>query len=93
VINCSVEELKLYTAAGMGSGSFKLNQGARAGIAIGDKFIVSSESFSSARQPISSSQLDNLAIGEVVRTSEYSSDFIIMEGPAQSATWLSATPF
>jgi hypothetical protein len=93
VINCSVEELKLYTAAGMGSGSFKLNQGARAGIAIGDKFIVSSESFSSARQPISSSQLDNLAIGEVVRTSEYSSDFIIMEGPAQAATWLSATPF
>ena len=93
VINCNVEELKLYTAAGMGPGSFKLNQGARAGITIGDKFIVSADSFSSVRQPISSSQLDSLAIGEVVRTSEYSSDFIIMDGPTQAATWLSATPF
>ena len=93
VVNCNVEELKLYTAAGMGPGSFKLNQGAIAGIAIGDKFIVSADRFSSARQPISSSQLDNLAIGEVVRTSEYSSDFIIIDGPIQAAAWLSATPF
>ena len=93
LISCNIEELKLYSAVGTGPGSFKINQGEISGIEIGDKFIVSAARFSSSTRPITSSQLDNLAIGEVVRTSEYNSDFVITEGPIQTSVTLSATPF
>jgi hypothetical protein len=37
--------------------------------------------------------LDKLAIAEVVSSSQYSADLIVVEGPEQDALFLSAIPF
>ena len=69
-INCEVEELKTYRADGDGEGAatIKLNQGIIAGISVGDRFILSESNFSTSLNPISSDQLESLAIAEVIRT-------------------------
>ena len=92
-ISCEVEELKTYRAEGTGDEILKLNQGLVAGINIGDRFILSESNFSTSLNPISSDQLENLAIAEVVRTSQYSADLRIIEGPYQDLYSLSAIPF
>jgi hypothetical protein len=93
-INCSVEELKTYRAGGpTEEGTLRLNQGLVAGINIGDRFILSESNFSRSLNPISSDQLENLALAEVVRVSQFSSDIRILEGPDQNVVSLSAIPF
>jgi hypothetical protein len=93
-INCDVEELKTYRAGGPdGGGTLRLNQGLVAGINIGDRFILSESNFSTSLNPISSDQLEDLALAEVIRTSQFSSDIRILEGPDQDVVSLSAIPF
>ena len=93
-INCGVEELKTYRAGGPAEdGTLRLNQGLVAGINIGDRFILSESNFSRSLNPISSDQLENLALAEVVRVSQFSSDIRILEGPDQNVVSLSAIPF
>ena len=71
----------------------RLNQGVVAGISIEDCFILSESNFSRSLNPISSDQLENLALAEVVRVSQFSSDIRILEGPDQTVVSLSAIPF
>ena len=94
-INCEIEELKTYLADEdeAGASTIKLNQGIIAGISVGDQFILSESNFSTSLNPISSDQLDSLAIAEVIRTAQYSADLRIIEGPSQDLYSLSAIPF
>lgn len=94
-INCEVEELKTYLVNGdrAGGATIKLNQGIIAGISVGDRFILSESNFSTSLNPISSSQLESLAIAEVIRSTEYDADLRIVEGPSQDLHSLSAIPF
>jgi hypothetical protein len=92
-INCDVEELKVYRPLEMADRTLRLNQGALANVSIGDRFILSTSNFSSPQNSISSDQLDKLAIAEVVSSSQYSADLIVVEGPEQDALFLSAIPF
>jgi len=95
LINCEVEELKTYWADGdeAGAETIKLNQGMIAGISVGDRFILSESDFSTSLNPISSDQLESLAIAEVIRIAQYSADLRIIEGPSQDLYSLSAIPF
>jgi len=95
LINCEVEELKTYWADGdeAGAETIKLNQGMIAGISVGDRFILSESDFSTSLNPISSDQLESLAIAEVIRTAQYNADLRIVEGPSQDLYSLSAIPF
>jgi hypothetical protein len=94
-INCEIEELKTYRADvdGEGAATIKLNQGIIAGISVGDRFILSESNFSTSLNPISSDQLESLAIAEVIRTAQYNADLRIVEGPSQDLYSLSAIPF
>ena len=92
-INCDLEELKTYIKRNAEGETLKLNQGLVAGINIRDRFLLSESNFSSSLNPISSDQLENLAIAEVIRTSQFRSDIRILEGPDQVAHSLSAIPF
>ena len=92
-INCEVEELKTYLADGPGPEIIKLNQGIISGISVGDRFILSESNFSTSLNPISSDQLESLAIAEVIRIAEYNADLRILEGPSQDLYSLSAIPF
>ena len=92
-INCEVEELKTYVADGTGAEIIKLNQGIISGISVGDRFILSESNFSTSLNPISSDQLESLAIAEVIRIAEYNADLRIVEGPSQDLYSLSAIPF
>ena len=92
-IDCEVEELKTYWADEADAETIKLNQGMIAGISVGDRFILSESNFSTSLNPISSDQLDSLAIAEVIRTAQYSADLRIIEGPSQDLYSLSAIPF
>ena len=94
-INCEIEELKTYWADGdeAGAATIKLNQGIIAGISVGDRFILSESNFSTSLNPISSDQLESLAIAEVIRTAQYDADLRIVEGPSQDLYSLSAIPF
>jgi hypothetical protein len=94
-INCEIEELKTYwtDVDGESAATIKLNQGIIAGISVGDRFILSESNFSTSLNPISSNQLESLAIAEVVRTAQYNADLRIVEGPSQDLYSLSAIPF
>jgi len=94
-INCEIEELKTYWADEdeAGASTIKLNQGIIAGISVGDQFILSESNFSTSLNPISSDQLESLAIAEVIRTAQYDADLRIIEGPSQDLYSLSAIPF
>ena len=94
-INCEIEELKTYLADEdeAGASTIKLNQGIIAGISVGDQFILSESNFSTSLNPISSDQLESLAIAEVIRTAQYDADLRIVEGPSQDLYSLSAIPF
>ena len=94
-INCEIEELKTYLADEdeAGASTIKLNQGIIAGISVGDQFILSESNFSTSLNPISSDQLESLAIAEVIRTAQYDADLRIIEGPSQDLYSLSAIPF
>lgn len=94
-INCEIEELKTYWSGvdGEGAATIKLNQGIIAGISVGDRFILSESNFSTSLNPISSDQLESLAIAEVIRTGQYNADLRIVEGPSQGLYSLSAIPF
>ena len=94
-INCEIEELRTYWAGvdGEGAETIKLNQGIIAGISVGDRFILSESNFSTSLNPISSDQLESLAIAEVIRTEQYNADLRIVEGPSQELYSLSAIPF
>ena len=85
--------LKTYSAQGSDNTQLILNHGIVAGINIGDRFLLSESDFISGINPISSNQLENLAIAEVTQTSEYSSVVRIIEGPQQDLYSLSAIPF
>ena len=71
----------------------RLNQGLLSGINIGDRFILSESDFTSGMNPISSTQLENLAIAEVTEISEYSSVLRVIEGSQQDLYSLNAVPF
>jgi hypothetical protein len=90
-IGCGVEELVAYQSST--SNGLTLNQGQFAGVSVGDQFILSESNFSTSQNPISSSQLENLAIARVISVDDYSSDLQIVEGPAQALSSLSAIPF
>ena len=94
-INCEIEELKTYLADEdeASASTIKLNQGIIAGISVGDQFILSESNFSTSLNPISSDQLESLAIAEVIRTAQYDADLRIIEGPSQDLYSLSAIPF
>ena len=94
-IDCEVEKLKTYWAGGDEAGikTIKLNQGGVAGVNVGDRFILSESDFSTSLNPISSDQLERLAIAEVIRTAQYSADLRIVEGPSQDLYSLNAIPF
>ena len=90
-IGCGVEELVAYQSST--SNGLTLNQGQFAGVSVGDQFILSESNFSTSQNPISSSQLENLAIARVISIDDYSSELQIVEGPAQALSSLSAIPF
>ena len=92
-IRCEVEMLKTYSAQESDNTQLILNHGIVAGINIGDRFLLSESDFISGINPISSNQLENLAIAEVTQASEYSSVVRIIEGPQQDLYSLSAIPF
>jgi hypothetical protein len=85
--------LKTYLADEPGPEIIKLNQGIISGISVGDRFILSESNFSTSLNPISSDQLESLAIAEVIRIAEYNADLRILEGPSQDLYSLSAIPF
>ena len=92
-INCEVEMLRTYDTAVSIEDRIRLNHGVLAGINIGDRFLLSESDFITGMNPVSSAQLENLAIAEVTQTSEYSSVLRIVEGPPQNSYSLSAVPF
>ena len=92
-INCEVEMLRTYNTAVTLDDRIRLNHGIIAGINIGDRFLLSESDFTTGMNPVSSTQLENLAIGEVTQTSEYSSELRIIEGSRQDLYSLSAVPF
>ena len=92
-INCEVEMLKTYEDSQSIGDRITLNHGLLAGINIGDRFLLSESDFSTGVNPVSSSQLENLAIAEVTQTSEYNSVLRIVEGSRQDLYSLSAVPF
>ena len=71
----------------------RLNQGLLSGVNIGDRFILSESDFTTGMNPISSTQLENLAIAEVTEISEYSSVLRVIEGSQQDLYSLNAVPF
>ena len=92
-INCEVELLKTYESEASFDGEMRLNQGLIAGVNIGDRFLLSESDFTTGINPISSTQLENLAIAEVTQISEYSSVLRVTEGPRQDLFSLNAVPF
>ena len=92
-INCEVEVLKTYASEASFDDGMRLNQGLLSGVNIGDRFILSESDFTTGMNPISSTQLENLAIAEVIEISEYSSVLRVIEGPQQDLYSLNAVPF
>ena len=92
-INCEVEVLKTYDSEASFDDGMRLNQGLLSGVNIGDRFILSESDFTTGMNPISSTQLENLAIAEVTEISEYSSVLRVMEGSQQDLYSLNAVPF
>ena len=92
-INCEVEVLKTYDSEASFDGGMRLNQGLLSGVNIGDRFILSESDFTTGMNPISSTQLENLAIAEVSEISEYSSMLRVIEGSQQDLYSLNAVPF
>ncbi len=92
-INCEVEVLKTYDSETSIDERMRLNQGLLAGVNIGDRFILSESDFTTGMNPISSTQLENLAIAEVTEISEYSSVLRVIEGSQQDLYSLNAVPF
>ena len=92
-INCGVELLKTYDSETSFDDGMRLNQGLLAGVKIGDRFLLSESDFTTGINPVSSSQLENLAIAEVTQISEYSSVLRVIEGSRQDLYSLNAVPF
>ena len=92
-INCEVEVLKTYGSEASFDDGMRLNQGLLSGVNIGDRFILSESDFTTGMNPISSTQLENLAIAEVSEISEYSSMLRVIEGSQQDLYSLNAVPF
>ena len=92
-INCEVEVLKTYGSEASFDDGMRLNQGLLSGVNIGDRFILSESDFTTGMNPISSTQLENLAIAEVTEISEYSSVIRVIEGSQQDLYSLNAVPF
>ena len=92
-INCEVELLKTYDSGTPSNGGIRLNQGLLAGVSIGDRFLLSESDFTTGMNPVSSTQLENLAIAEVTSISEYSSVLRLVEGTRQDLYSLNAVPF
>ncbi|MGB0559072.1 MAG: hypothetical protein ACPGKO_04695 [Pseudohongiellaceae bacterium] len=92
-INCEVEVLKTYDSEASFDDGMRLNQGLLSGVNIGDRFILSESDFTTGMNPISSTQLENLAIAEVSEISEYSSMLRVIEGSQQDLYSLNAVPF
>ena len=92
-INCEVEVLKTYDSEASFDDGMRLNQGLLSGVNIGDRFILSESDFTTGMNPISSNQLENLAIAEVTEISEYSSVLRVIEGSQQDLYSLNAVPF
>ena len=92
-INCEVEVLKTYDSEASFDDGMRLNQGLLSGVNIGDRFILSESDFTTGMNPISSTQLENLAIAEVTEISEYSSVLRVIEGSQQDLYSLNAVPF
>ena len=92
-INCEVEVLKTYASEASFDDGMRLNQGLLSGVNIGDRFILSESDFTTGMNPISSTQLENLAIAEVTEISEYSSVLRVIEGSQQDLYSLNAVPF
>ena len=92
-INCEVEVLKTYDSEASFDDGMRLNQGLLSGVSIGDRFILSESDFTTGMNPISSTQLENLAIAEVTEISEYSSVLRVIEGSQQDLYSLNAVPF
>ena len=92
-INCEVEVLKTYDFEASFDDGMRLNQGLLSGVNIGDRFILSESDFTTGMNPISSNQLENLAIAEVTEISEYSSVLRVIEGSQQDLYSLNAVPF
>ena len=92
-INCEVEVLKTYDSEASFDDGMRLNQGLLSGVNIGDRFILSESDFTTGMNPISSTQLENLAIAEVTEISEYSSMLRVIEGSQQDLYSLNAVPF
>ena len=92
-INCEVEVLKTYDSDASFDDGMRLNQGLLSGVNIGDRFILSESDFTTGMNPISSTQLENLAIAEVTQISEYSSVLRVIEGSHQDLYSLNAVPF
>ena len=92
-INCEVEVLKTYDFEASFDDGMRLNQGLLSGVSIGDRFILSESDFTTGMNPISSTQLENLAIAEVTEISEYSSVLRVIEGSQQDLYSLNAVPF
>ena len=92
-INCEIEVLKTYDSEASFDDGMRLNQGLLSGVNIGDRFILSESNFTTGMNPISSTQLENLAIAEVTEISEYSSVLRVIEGSQQDLYSLNAVPF
>ena len=92
-INCEVELLRTYDSGTPSNGGISLNQGLLAGVSISDRFLLSESDFTTGINPVSSTQLENLAIAEVISISEYSSVLRLVEGSRQDLYSLNAVPF
>ena len=92
-INCEVEVLKTYDSEASFNDGMRLNQGLLSGVNIGDRFILSESDFTTGMNPISSTQLENLAIAEVTEISEYSSVLRVIEGTPTGLIFVKCSPF
>ena len=92
-LECQPESLGVYAQGEFSDATPTLNQGAKAGIRRGDRFLLSTKRFTHAEQLVDSEMLESLAIAEVVRVHRDNAELEILEGPKTPGLHTSALPF
>ena len=92
-LHCQPESLLVYSQEMFSDATPTLNQGSRAGVKRGDRFLLSTSKFTDAAKLLDAQMLESLAIAEVVRVSANSAELQILEGPVTGVKHTNAMPF
>lgn len=92
-LRCQPETFAVYAQNVFSDSTPTLNQGAKAGIRRGDRFLLSTRKFTNAEQLVESDMLESLAIAEVIRVHQDNAELEILEGPNTPGLHTSAMPF